>query len=296
MFNIITPTYNREHLIHRVFESLKNQTFKNFTWIVIDDGSTDNTKNVIENWADKTSEFKIEYYYLQKNVGKPEAVNFGLTKCDRLYTIIADSDDTFVPNTLSDLKQIWEEINLVQNNIAAIWTLVIDENNEIKGDRFIEDKWKVDFEERVLRQKKQLQGDKWHCWKTNILKQFPLYSDKKCHIGESHTWNRINKKYDFLCVNTAYLKAHVTNISLITSKKSRITESRASYYSAYYGLKDVNVNEIISHSYYQSLAFEYAKSKIFYSDSHLKLSHLKYLVSIVFFLIQIPNRIVNRRL
>lgn len=294
MFNIVTPTYNRGHLIHRVYESLKNQTFKDFKWIIVDDGSTDNTRELIETWKENTNDFEIEYYYLNKNVGKPEAVNFGLQKCDRTYTIIADSDDTHVPNTLSDLKFYWDEINSSDHNVCAIWTLVIDENNEVKGDKFPQDKWQVNFKERVLDLKKQLHGDKWHCWKTEVLKAHPLYSDEKCHIGESHTWNRINKKYDFLCLNIHHLKAHVTPESLITAKRSRKLEARASYYSSYYGLKDVALRDILKYPYYRFLAFEYVKSKFYYSDNKLKLSFQKYLICVLIFIIQIPKRLLNK--
>lgn len=294
MFNIITPTYNRQHLLHRVYDSLANQTIHDFKWIIIDDGSTDKTDELIMRWINSTDTFKIEYYRLPENKGKPAAVNLGLTKCNYPFTIIADSDDTFLPNTLEDLKKKWEEIDLGENNIAAIWTLVVDENNQIKGDRFPEDEWLVDFNKRILYQKQQLQGDKWHCWRTEILKQFPLFHDSVAHIGESHTWNRINKVYDFVCLNTYYLKAHITTDSLITSKKSRNTLARGAYYSAYYALKDVEPSQILSFSYYRYMAFEYVKSKFYFSDDHLKLSFIKYLTSIFIFLTQIPGRLLNK--
>ncbi|MFD2917683.1 glycosyltransferase family 2 protein [Psychroserpens luteus] len=294
MFNIVTPTYNRKDLISRVYDSLRKQTFKDFKWIIVDDGSSDNTKELIQTWQKETEDFEIEYYYLDQNVGKPEAVNFGLQKCDRPYTIIADSDDTHVPNTLSDLKSIWDVINLSSHNICAIWTLVIDEDNNVKGDKFPKDWWQVGFKERVLDLKNQLHGDKWHCWNTEILKAHPLYSDDGCHIGESHTWNRINKKHDFLCVNINHLKAHITEQSLITSKRSRKAEARGAYYSGYYGLKDVSTSAIISNKYYRYIAFEYAKSKFYYSDKKLKLSFSKYLVSLAIFILLIPNRLLNK--
>ena len=229
MFSIITPTYNRKHLIKRVYDSLIHQTYQEFKWIIIDDASTDDTKDLINEWQND-SKIDIEYYCLDTNKGKPYAVNYGLTKCHETYTIIADSDDTFAPNTLEDLLSIWKSIP-EDTNICAIWSLVIDEQNQIKGDKFPEDYWQVSFQERVLNQKHQLQGDKWHCWMTNILKQHPLYTDDYCHIGESHTWNRINKKYDFLCINKAFLKAHITENSLITSKKTIKSGARAAYYS-----------------------------------------------------------------
>ncbi|MBT8266889.1 MAG: glycosyltransferase family 2 protein [Bacteroidia bacterium] len=293
MFNIITPTYNRENLITRVFDSLVNQTYQEFKWIIVDDASTDNTKDLVESWQ-RESNLSIQYYYLNENKGKPHAVNFGLSKCEEKYTIIADSDDTFSPNTLEDLLKIWKSINVSEMNICAIWSLVIDEDNNIKGDKFPVDKWQVDFKERVLFRKHQLQGDKWHCWITEILKQYPLYEDDHCHIGESHTWNRINKSYNFLCINSVFLKAHRTENSLITSKKSRKEVARALYLSSFHGLKDVSPLQLLKYKYYRYLAFEYIKSKFHYASSELKLSNLKLLLSWFIFIYQLPFRFLKK--
>lgn len=293
MFNIVTPTYNRKHLISRVYDSLLNQTYKNFKWIIVDDASTDDTAVLINQWK-KKAPFNIEYYYLNTNKGKPNAVNVGLTKCDEKYTIIADSDDTFAPNTLEDLLKLWQSVDIESQSICAIWSLVTDEQNNIKGDKFPKDKWQVSFTERVLNRKQQLQGDKWHCWITEILKQYPLYTDAQSHIGESHTWNRINKDYDFLCVNTAFLKAHVTQNSLITSTKPRKERARGAYYSSFYGLKDVPLLQIITYKYYRYLAFEYVKSKFYYSDKKLKLSNVKLILSWIIFIFVFPIRIIKK--
>jgi glycosyltransferase involved in cell wall biosynthesis len=294
MFNIITPTFNRQDLIHRVYESLKHQTFKGFKWIVVDDASTDSTKELITQWKNETQEFSIEYYVLPFNQGKPKAVNFGLEKCAYPITIIADSDDTFVANTFKDLNKIWDEINQTENNIASVWTLVVDEDDNIKGDKFPENKWKVSFQTRVLDIKKELVGDKWASWRTNILQAHPLYSDSEAHVQESQTWNRINKKYDFLCMNVVFLKAHVSSNSLITSKKTRKQVSRSGYYSAYYALKDVNKRNIFKYKYFRWQAFKYIKSWLFYSDRDLKLNFSKFAVCFFLFIFYIPKRLFNK--
>lgn len=294
MFNIITPTYNRQHLIHRVYESLSQQTYKGFNWIVVDDASTDDTKALIADWQKKTSDFNIEYYCQPKNQGKPSAVNFGLTKCHDDYIIIADSDDTFVPNALEDIKALWDEVNQNDNNIGAIWTLVVDEDDNIKGDKFPEDKWQVNFKQRVLDVEKPIVGDKWTIWRADVLKAHPLYSDSKAHIEESQTWNRINKKHDFLCVNVSFLKAHVSPNSLITSKKTRKQVARSGYYSAYYALKDVKTSEILKYKYFKTQAFNYFKSWLFYRDPTKALSFSKLLVCCFTFLFYIPTRLKHK--
>lgn len=293
MFNIVTPSYNRSHTLRRVYDSLLNQTFKQFTWIIIDDGSQDGTRKLVEEWID-SSKIKIRYHYLDINQGKAKAVNFGLTLCTEPYTIIADSDDTFDPISLDFYRNIWNIVNLSNNKIGTIWTLVIDEKNEIKGDKFPKDFWQVNFKQRVLDLKREVHGDKWHCWKTEVLKNYPFYSQKNCHIGESHTWNKINKNYDFLCLNVPLLKAHYTEDSLITSKKSRKEVAIGYYYSSYYGLRDIKWVDIISYRHYRYLAFEYIKSKLYFSDRNIKLSFSKTILCFVIFALSSPKRLLYK--
>jgi glycosyltransferase involved in cell wall biosynthesis len=276
-----------------VYDSLLNQTFKDFIWIIVDDASQDTTKEVVNGWI-KEGLINIQYIPLDENHGKPNAVNHGLDFCETRYTIIADSDDTFVSNTLEDLLSLWKVVHLTSEKICAIWSLVRDEEGNIKGDYFPKDLWQVNFEDRILNVDKKLQGDKWHCWKTEILKAQKLYSNPNCHIQESLTWNDINKTYDYLCVNTTFLTAFYTEGSLITAKKSRKELAHTYYYGSYYGLINVATGTILSNKYYRYLAFEYIKSKLYFSDKNLKLSTSKWLVCILIFVAQIPKRIFKQ--
>lgn len=292
MFSIVTPTYNRADTLPRVYNSLVKQTLQEFHWVIVDDCSTDTTHLLVSEWI-KTANFKIEYHKLDQNRGKSHAVNYGLQFCKEPYTIIVDSDDSFVPNTIFDLKNLWADISETDNNIAAIWTLVTNEEGNIKGEKFPEDKWSVNFKQRVLDLKKPLTGDKWHSWKTDILKAYPMYDQRSCHVQESHTWNAINKDYDFLCVNINHLTAHITEGSLITSKKSKKDTSKVYYYGSYYGLKEVSIKEMISHKYYRYLAFDYIKSKFYFSDKSFKLGLYKTLASYIIFLLMLPKRLLK---
>lgn len=293
MFNIITPTYNRKHTLKRVYDSLLQQNEKRFIWIIVDDCSTDNSSILIEEWI-KSSEFHIEYHKLDENQGKSNAVNYALNYCKEPYTIIADSDDSFEPNTLSDLASLWKVICLskTKSTIASIWTLTKDENNAIVGDKFPKDFWQVSFKERVL--ENNVMGEKWSCWKTDVLAHFKMYSNSKYHIQESHTWNRINRKYDFLCVNISHRCYFHTEDGLIATKKTSKKITRMKYYNSYYGLKDIKIKEIISHSFYWNLSFDYVASLFFYSNKQLKLSFTKQFISIIIFLIFIPKWLLNR--
>lgn len=89
---VFTPTYNRAHTLPRLFESLKKQTNKDFEWLVINDGSTDSTNELFENWSKADHGFKINYITVE-NGGKNRAINRALKLAKGRYFMIVDSDD-----------------------------------------------------------------------------------------------------------------------------------------------------------------------------------------------------------
>lgn len=295
MFNIITPTYNRAHTLERVFNSLKSQSMHAFKWIIVDDGSSDGTKQLVDNWILNHQDLNIEYFILPENKGKPYAVNYGVQKATYLYTLIADSDDSFDANTLEYLRATWEDIPSDEyDKIGAIWSLTQDEDQKVLGDKFPMDRWQVNFYERVLNQEKPIKGDKWHCWKTELLKRFPLYYEEKCHIGESHTWNLINKNYDFVCINTVFLTVHRSEVSLMNTSRSKKNRERAKYMGSYYELSDVSISHILKFKYYRYMAFQYIRSQFYYRSTDKKLSTKKTAVLLLIFIVNSPVRILNK--
>src|SRR3954466_3782814 len=97
-YTVFTPSYNRAHLLPRVYESLEKQTFRDFEWLVVDDGSKDNTAQVIKELAAKAS-FPVRYV-AKPNGGKPTAVNRGAQEAQGRLITILDSDDWFKPEAL----------------------------------------------------------------------------------------------------------------------------------------------------------------------------------------------------
>src|SRR5438874_2378327 len=94
-FTVLTPTYNRANTLPRVYDSLRAQSFRDFEWLVLDDGSSDGTKSLIEDWQ-ATSDFPIRYIY-QENQGKPAAFNRGVQEASGELLLTLDSDDACVP-------------------------------------------------------------------------------------------------------------------------------------------------------------------------------------------------------
>ena len=296
MFSVITPTFNRAHTLDRVYQSLKAQTIKEFDWIIIDDASTDNTEELVSHWLKDNSQFQIEYYQLPENKGKPYAINYGLQFCKKPITIIADSDDSFESNTIEDLLKIWQsiDISIVSEKIAAIWTLVKDENNQLVGEPFPKNFWQVNFNERILEREQPVLGEKWHSWRTSILKDYKMCHNDNSFVSESATWFRINKNYDFLCINLIHRKYWHTEDGLIHQKKSPLKIAKIDYYTSYYQLYETNIYDIILNKYFRLLAFNYIKACFYHQDRDLNLVGLKKVICFVIVLVYAPNRLFNK--
>lgn len=169
LVTILTPTYNRAHTLPRVFESLQNQTFKDFEWLVIDDGSTDKTKELVETFQ-KISDFKIRYYH-QENQHKFLTFFRGIDLAEGKYFSPLDSDDALPKDSMEILVNTWEQINDNQN-IVFVSTLCEDQFGKIVGDHFPKDPFICSIFD--MRYKYKIKGDKWGMGKTEIYKKMKL--------------------------------------------------------------------------------------------------------------------------
>lgn len=293
MFSVITPTFNRAHTLKRVYTSLQNQTYKDFDWIIMDDASTDETETLVNSWIQQSNTFSIQYHKLPENKGKPNALNQGFQYCKRPITLIADSDDSFISHTLSELRQLWNTVDLTDNSakIAAIWTLTEDENGKLVGEKFPHNFWQVGYKERILDRKRQVAGEKWHSWRTSIIKQYGLIHNDNAFVGEAVSWKRINKEYDFLCVNLIHRKYYSSPDGLIQKKKKRIDVEKQKYYYAYYLIKDEPLWDILMNSAYRRSAFEYLKALLYYRDKSKKLSLVKTIFCVPPAIIHAPTKL-----
>ena len=107
---IFTPTYNRAHLLLRLYDSLCSQISKDFVWLIVDDGSTDNTNNIVKSWI-LDDIINIEYYY-QENGGKMRAHNRAVELCKTDLFVCVDSDDYLASaSVISDTLSFWHHNN-----------------------------------------------------------------------------------------------------------------------------------------------------------------------------------------
>ncbi|MDD6276766.1 MAG: glycosyltransferase [Clostridia bacterium] len=190
---VFTPVYNRRHTIQRVFDGLMSQTFKDFEWLIVDDGSTDNLKEVIDLYSQQ-ADFPIRYYY-KTNGGKHTAMNFACNLIDSDYCIVLDSDDSLPPDSIQNQLNIWKSIP--ENERESYWCVVglcsDVKTGEVIGDCYPENINRLDNPKAVA---SEIKGDKSSCIRSDILKQFPFPEPKgTTFITESIVWNEIDKKY-----------------------------------------------------------------------------------------------------
>jgi len=226
-FTIFTPSYNASETINRVYESLMIQTFTNFEWIIVDDGSKDNTKEIVENFIQKAN-FSIRYYK-QKNQGKASAINFAVPKAMGKFFIIADADDSFNKESLDTFHKIWKEYG--NNQYCGISALCKDQYSNPIGEKFPTDIYFTNY--LIAKYTTSIfSGEKWLMIRTEIMKQFPFKTSM--FIPESHVWNAMGYKYDIIGINkilrTYYINESSSSITAIGRQAPRYESKAFIYY------------------------------------------------------------------
>ena len=188
-FSVFTPTYNRAYIIETLYNSLKNQTFKDFEWIVIDDGSTDNTAELFERILADKHDFPIIYKRIE-NRGKHYAVNLGVNIASGRLFFIVDSDDYLPDDSLKSVLIIEKSINSEKKReYAGVAGLKGRNEHSYFGSTFVGDYMDSTYLDAPF---KNIRGDKSEVYYTYLLKKypFPVFENER-FIPESVVWNVI---------------------------------------------------------------------------------------------------------
>jgi glycosyltransferase involved in cell wall biosynthesis len=208
---VFTPTYNRVNLLDNVYQSLLQQSFINFEWIVIDDGSKDGTDLLIKNFI---LEGKISItYYKQENKGKHFAINQGVKLAKGDLFLILDSDDKLPMDSLNIVNNFFEEIKY-NKNIGGVAGRRNYSDGSIVGSKNFNI---IETSSLSIKYKYKVTGDLVEVFKTEVLREFPfpeIENEKFC--PEDLVWNRIAQKYKLLFFNqgiytTQYLPDGLTS-------------------------------------------------------------------------------------
>ena len=188
MITVFTSTYNRAYLLPRLYESLKKQTFKDFEWLIVDDGSTDDTRDLVDRWINKNL-LDIRYYY-QENGGKHRAINKGAQLAKGEWFYIVDSDD-YLPDNSLEIADKWISTIKDDDSFAGVCGVKKDITNKIRyGFNF-------EFQDvSPLYGTEISRTDKAEVFRTSVLKDYPFPDfpgEKFC--AEGLIWFRIGLHY-----------------------------------------------------------------------------------------------------
>ena len=201
--SILTPTYNRGELLLPLYDSLKNLTFKDFEWLIVDDGSEDDTEQYALSWIAhniENTEFPIRYIK-KSNGGKHTAINRGVREANGELILILDSDDTLPSDSLATIAQYYEQCKGYKD-CAGVCGLMAHHDGQLIGTGFPKDPM---YESALLfryAEKGNVTGDLLEVYKTSVMREFPfpeIENERFC--PESLVWNRIANKYKLFCFN-----------------------------------------------------------------------------------------------
>ena len=187
LVTFFTPTYNRAHILHRCYESLCAQPDYDFKWLVVDDGSTDNTGEIVSEWIKREQRFEIRYIH-KENGGLHTAFNVAVEEADTELFVCFESDDIFTPEAMPIIKKNWEIFK--DSECVGFITLCRDLEGNLLGGRFPDGLKTVWYHNH----RRYARGDKQYVFRTEALKKvFPM----KAFPGEKY----FDPKYSFFSLD-----------------------------------------------------------------------------------------------
>ena len=189
LITVLTATYNRAHLLPDLYQSLCRQTCQLFDWVIVDDGSTDNTEKLIVNWISMPHQFQIEYIK-KENGGKNRAINDGVKLVNTPYTMIVDSDDYLTDDAIDFLTNVSDSV-LKENKIAGVAGLRgTDINTPIKIPLVPPNEYIT--ASNLERRAYNLESDACEVYKTDILLSHPFFVwPHEKYLPEEVVWNQL---------------------------------------------------------------------------------------------------------
>ncbi len=195
LLTVFTPTYNRRELLGRVYQSLLVQTDLNFIWLIVDDGSTDDTGMLVQEWMQE-GRITIEYLY-RENGGKMRAHNTGVANCRTELFMCLDSDDYLPENAVELITAAWRqtEEDTVQD-AGQVCGIVAHKGRSateiLTGGEFAD----VKYTTLQGLYRKGFSGETTLVFRTDILRRFPFPEiDGEKYVPEDYIYDRIDKEY-----------------------------------------------------------------------------------------------------
>lgn len=200
MLTVFTPTFNRAECLKKGYEALCRQTCKEFIWLVVDDGSTDQTRLLVEQWSRQEKGFEVRYIY-KENGGLHTGYNVAIANIDTELSVCIDSDDYMPDDAVEKILTFWKKEG--SDKYAGIAALDAFEDGTIIGDPFPKQK-SINILDVSLGKYHYKNGDRKLVVRTALYKEvapMPSYENEK-NFNPHLMHLQISEKYDFLIYNT----------------------------------------------------------------------------------------------
>lgn len=195
---VLTPVYNRRNEITKLYKSFCHQTDKSFSWLIVDDGSTDDLQSIVNTFI-HNSDFNISYIY-KENGGKHTALNAGVSQIKTPLTFIVDSDDWLFDDSIETIVKYHEKY---RNNkeICGYSFLKTYPNGAVSGKKYANNEMVANYIDVRINSNDSM-ADKAGIFYTKCLKEFPFPEfDGEKFLGEDTVWIRMAKKYNTVYIN-----------------------------------------------------------------------------------------------
>ncbi len=203
---VFTPTYNRGYILGKCYDSLCKQTSKDFVWLIVNDGSTDNTELLVGEWI---KEKRIDIQYIKQcNAGKHVAHNTGVLACKTEMFICVDSDDYLTENAVYEILEAWEQVSS-DESLAGFIALRGYSEKRLMSTELPHSTKKCSISELYI--KYGFKGETTLVFKTRILKEYlyPVFEGER-FVTEAVVYDQISQKYKMLLLNKVfYLAAYL---------------------------------------------------------------------------------------
>ena len=188
---IFTPAYNRAHTLPRTYESLLQQDCKEFIWLIVDDGSQDNTAELVRQWQSQDNGFEIRYIY-KENGGMHTAHNTAYENIDTELNTCIDSDDRLAAGAVRKILTKWESVR--DRGYAGIIGLDSDFDGQIIGKGFPEGMTETSV---IGYYAAGGSGDKKLVYRTEIINKYPSYPvfEGEKYVALSYKYRLIDQDY-----------------------------------------------------------------------------------------------------
>lgn len=194
---VFTPAYNRGYIIHKCYESLCRQTSKDFVWLIVDDGSTDNTAQLIKEWQKQDNGFEIKYIY-KENGGMHTAHNTAYENIDTELNVCIDSDDYMPDDAVEKIISFWRENG--SDKFAGIIALDVYESNRKTIGSELPNKKSTTLTGYY---RNGGSGDKKLIYRTDVINStppYPVFEDEK-YVGLAYKYHIVDETKELLIMN-----------------------------------------------------------------------------------------------